>query len=109
MFVVRVADNFHYMDDDETFTHGEFATWPEAIAAARQLVDRYLAAAFRPGMTSAALYDGYTSFGDDPYIVPVLDGERFSAWEYAKHRCEAMCEAQRTQGAEPGAAADGGA
>ena len=91
MFVVRVSDNFHYMDDEETHVHGEFATWAEALAAARAIVERSLAAEFRPGITPDGLFDRYTSFGDDPHIIPLPDGETFSAWEYAKERCAAFC------------------
>ena len=56
MYVVRVTDNFQYMDDEETYTHGEYQTWEEAVAAARRLVDRSLAEGFKPGMSSDALY-----------------------------------------------------
>jgi hypothetical protein len=91
MFSVRVADNFHYMDEDETYTHGEFANWSEAVAAAREIVDRHLSQAYQPGMSADALYDEYISFGEDPYIIPVPPGEHFSAWEYAKERCQMLC------------------
>ena len=97
MFVVRVADNFHYMDDDESHVHGEFATWPEAVGAARQIVDRCLEHEHRPGMAATELYDQYVSFGDDPYITPVPPGERFSAWEYAKQQCAALCAARSSE------------
>lgn len=43
MFEVRVADNFHYMDEDEVYTHGSFPTWAEAVTAARKIVDSFLA------------------------------------------------------------------
>jgi hypothetical protein len=103
MFVVRVADNFHYMDDEESHAHGEYSTWPEAVAAARQIVDRSLEHEFRPGMGAAELYDQYVSFGDDPYITPVPPGDLFSAWEYAKERCAALCAAR-----DSGSKADNG-
>lgn len=51
MFIVRVADNFHYMDESETYTHGDFPTWDEAVAAARQIVDIYLSDNYQEGMT----------------------------------------------------------
>lgn len=92
MFVVRVADNFHYMDEDETYTLGEFPTWAEAVTAARRVVDRWLEEQHRPGMDVEALFAQYTAFGEDPYIVPVPDGEAgFSAWDYAKQRCATLC------------------
>jgi hypothetical protein len=94
MFVVEVADNFHYMDEGDTYKHGEFASWPEAVAAAQQIVDRYLVESYRPGVAAATLYDSYLTFGDDPFISPVPPGERFSAWDYAKQRCEEICASQ---------------
>lgn len=91
MFVVRAADNFHCMDEDETCTHGEFVTWAEAVAAARMIVDRCLAEHHRPGIAAEALFLQYTLFDDDPFIVPTPSGENFSAWDYAKARCAVLC------------------
>ena len=90
MFTVRVADNFHYMDEDEVYTLGEFATWDEAVAAAKGIVDRCLAHNLEAGISAADLYAQYTSFGEDPFIIPVPPGEHFSGWDYAKARCEAL-------------------
>lgn len=90
-FVVRVADHFHYMDESETYVHGEFGTWEEAVAAARAIVDASLAEHRGSGMTADALFAQYMRFGEDPYVVPVPDGERFSAREYARERCSALC------------------
>src|SRR6187200_3059777 len=50
VYTLHVADNFHYMDESETYKAGEFATWNEAVNAARGLVDRCLTESFRPGM-----------------------------------------------------------
>ena len=88
MFKVLVADNFHYMDDDEVHEHGTFATWAEAVAAVGSIVDADLAEHAKPGMTAAELFDWYTSFGDEWYIDAERDGEpaseQFSAWNYAQ-------------------------
>jgi hypothetical protein len=91
MYLVRVADNFHYMDEAEHNTHGTYSTWPEAVAAARSIVDRNLAEYIKPGMTAEELLANYRSFGDDPFIVPSAEDERFSAWDYAKERCADVC------------------
>jgi hypothetical protein len=48
-------------------------------------------------MTAADLHDTYTSFGDDPFIRPAPDGEKFSAWDYAKQRCDELCAARAGQ------------
>lgn len=101
MFVVRVADNFHYMNEEETYTHSEHPTWAEAVAAACRIVDASLAEHCQPGISAADLHRSYTMFGDDPYIVSPPTGEQFSAWEYAKQRCEVLCATEVCQDAKP--------
>lgn len=94
MYTVRVADNFHYRDEAETYTLGTFATLGEAEAAARDVVDRFLVDQHAPGMTADDLFKRYTGFGDDPYIVAAHDAPpapRFSGWDYARARCDAIC------------------
>jgi hypothetical protein len=91
-FTVVVADNFHYMDEQENVEHGSFETLEAAIAAAKAIVDLSLRTAHRPGMTADELYDYYTSFGDDPFIRGGGGpGVPFSAWDYAKDRCAEIC------------------
>ncbi|SHG79307.1 hypothetical protein SAMN05443248_2674 [Bradyrhizobium erythrophlei] len=90
MYRVLIDDNFHYQDESERVTHGVFATADEALAACRSIVDQSLTGAFEPGMSATDLYERYTLFGDDPFIV-VLDPKdtpvAFSAWDYARERC----------------------
>jgi hypothetical protein len=90
-FTVYVADNFHHGDDDETYEHGEYATYARAVAAAKRIVDAWLKNAYEPGANPDDLYQRYASFGDDPYVVPEPEGKHFSAWEYAKQRCQELC------------------
>ena len=57
-----------------------------------QVVDTFLLGAYRPGMTAFQLFQHYTMFGEDPFIsAPGLPGNVFSAWDYARQRCEALC------------------
>jgi hypothetical protein len=91
---VMVDDNFHYMDEDERYELGAFANLDAALAAAQAVVDNYLAAAYSPGMTPRDLFENYTTFGEDPFILaPDHNGVSFSAWEYAKQRCDDLCGA----------------
>lgn len=91
---VMVDDHFHYQDPEERWEQGVYETTGEALAACYRLIDQSLQEGYRPGMSAQALYDYYTSFGDDPFVV-VLDGVddsfKFSAWTYAKERCRVMC------------------
>jgi hypothetical protein len=88
---VLIDDNFHYMDEKHRYEHGVFGTADEAIAACKKIVNRCLM--WKPGMTATALYDEYVTFGEDPFIKavdPTDAGVAFSAWDYAKERCEVL-------------------
>lgn len=91
-YTVRVDDNYHYMDADERYTHGQYETLEDALKAAKEIVDDCLSSAYKSGMSADTLYQNYTSFGADPFIVGPEDS-KFSAWEYAKARCEVLCTA----------------
>ena len=90
---VLVDDNFHHADESERYVLGEFSTLDAAVEASRRMVDEYLLSAYEPGVTAEALFASYTSFGEDPWITAPTAEEtvRFSAWDYAKHRCDEMC------------------
>ena len=93
-YKVMVDDNFHYEDPEERSEQGVYETAEEALAACRRIVDQSLQECYRPGVSAQTLYDYYTSFGDDPFVV-VVDGVdrdfKFSAWSYAEQRCRAIC------------------
>lgn len=92
-FKVVVADNFHYMDESENYELGEYPSFELAVEAAKRLVDQYLVSVYKPGTNATELYSNYISFGEDPYIVaPGQQGASFSAWDYARERCDLMCQ-----------------
>lgn len=86
-----VDDNFHYMDPDERREQGSFSTLEAAIQAAKRIVDDHLQTAHTPGMSAQALLESYQSFGEDPWISAPEGGVPFSAWDYARRRCEEIC------------------
>ena len=94
-YTVYVDDNFHYADESERYKLGEFATAAAAVAAAKKVVDEYLASAYEPGMTVEELSRSYLLFGDDPYIVPRDTDSEFSARDYARARCDELCRERR--------------
>src|SRR5206468_362727 len=91
VFRALVDDNFHYMDAAARAELGTFATYAEAVAACKAIVDAFLTANHRPGMTAGHLYAQYTMFGDDPFVVPDASETPFSAWTYAGLRCAELC------------------
>ncbi len=92
IYRVVIADNFHYQDEDEYTSGGEFAPGAEAISACERIVDDSLAARYRDGMTASALTDAYRDLGADPFIR-AIDGPPvpFSAWTYAESRAPSFC------------------
>lgn len=90
-FQVFVDDNYHYMDEDERYRHGDFSTYEEALEVCKAIVDEFLQANLKEGVTAGQLYAQYTMFGEDPFIVGEPSPFPFSAWEYAKKRCAEIC------------------
>ena len=93
-FTVFVDDNGHYRDEPARYRKGDYATWDEAVTICREMVDDYLASAHRPGMSADDLFRNYTAFGEDPFVVPVPDGLAWSSWDYARARCDEICDAK---------------
>ena len=91
-FTVRISDNFHYMDEDETYTRGEYDTWEAAVSEAKRIVRMCVVEYHKPGMSAEEVFKMYTTFGDDASVSPTPEGEKyFSGWDYARERCKALC------------------
>ena len=75
-YQVLIDDNFHYQDESERVKHGVFATAEEALAACRAIVDGYLSAAFKPGMTADALSKAIRPSGKIPSSSPMAQAVR---------------------------------
>ena len=94
---VLVDENFHYRDRSHRYALGDFATYAEAFAVCREIVDRFLRHEYVPGMAASALYFRYMMFGRDPFLVNGADETEvqpgFSAWDYARQRCSELCDA----------------
>jgi len=86
-----VDDNFHYMDEDERYRLSEFDDCTSAAEACRRIVDEFLATA-NHDCTSAELYHQYVSFGEDPWIRSDDPNCKFSAWTYARERCDLLAQ-----------------
>jgi hypothetical protein len=84
---VMVDDNFHYMDESERYKLGDFDSCESAIAACKKIVDDFLRSSGPAGATAKELWEQYTTFGEDPFILTTDPDCRFSAWDYAQQRC----------------------
>jgi hypothetical protein len=92
---VLVDDVFRSTDHSPRYIKGEYETYGEALAVCREIVDRFLRHECAPGVPASAVYFRYMMFGKDPSIVEYSESpdtsEGFSAWDYAKARCEELC------------------
>lgn len=96
VYTVLVDDNFHYMDADERYEHGSYSSLEEALQEAKMMVNRFLEGAYEPDMTADELFEKYTCFGLDPFIQSNTEDKfTFSAWGYAKERCQEICDPHR--------------
>ena len=105
-YVVMVDENSHYLDRDERWTRGSYATAEEALAECRRIIDADLAELHQPGMAAEQLITGYRASGRDPFIIP-RDGAEFvafSGWTYAEQRAAAICGEAPAATDEPAAA-----
>ncbi|HEX8692904.1 MAG TPA: hypothetical protein VF746_10820 [Longimicrobium sp.] len=91
MYTVFVAENSAYMDRSAERRLGDFPAWDEAVAAARDVVERSLRELHAPPMDAEHLFRLYTLFGEDAYVVPSGEPRRFSAWDYARERSRQIC------------------
>jgi len=95
-----VDDNFHYMDEDERYQSGVFDTYVEAVNHCKQIVSQTIPE-LKPGMTAEEMYEGYVSFGEDPFIV--IEGTvaetlpKYSAWDYAKQLSQEIVSGQQNK------------
>jgi hypothetical protein len=87
-YTVYVDDNFHFGEESERYKLGDFETREEALAACRKKVDEYFEKLEKGKYSFKELWDGYKLYGEDPYISTDDNEERFSAWDYAKQRCQ---------------------
>jgi hypothetical protein len=87
---VWLQENSRHADDEGRYPLGEFDTVEAAIAECRRIVDEFLQSQRTSDITANELFRIYSLFGEEPYLVG--EGADFSAWDYAKRRCEDLCE-----------------
>ncbi|HLN71904.1 MAG TPA: hypothetical protein VK205_01330 [Prolixibacteraceae bacterium] len=94
MFYLRVYDNYHYGDESEAYNHGQYATYAEAVAGAKAIVDEFMEWNWRENMRPNQLAALFGIYGEDPVIFPNEPGNsgRFSASDYATEAAEKACK-----------------
>lgn len=95
-YQIVIDDNFHFMDESESYHSGEFDTYEEAEAECKRILDEFLIDAVRPGDTAEQLESTYVMYGETPHIHGEKLGN-FSATDYVKKRCKEITEQHRSR------------
>lgn len=90
-YEVHAYNPFHLSGETERYRVGEFAECEPAVAACRKLVDDFLAARYRPGMTADELFALYQEGGPEPFILSDDPDCLFRATGYARERAAEIC------------------
>jgi hypothetical protein len=93
-YEIYVDDNFAYMDESKRSFEGAYGDCATAIARCKAIVEDWLRVAYREGMTAEELWSSYEGFGEDPWIASPDKACTFSAWTFAKARCEEIARGQ---------------
>jgi hypothetical protein len=94
-YFVEGLTNVHSGESDVRHI-GEFETIEDAIRASQEVIDQFLAANLRNGITVADLFAQYQKFGEVPFIfsdgAKTMNVTGFNHFKYAMIRCIAICE-----------------
>lgn len=96
-YTVMVDDNFHFMDEDERWTDGTYDRLDEALHKCMEMVGQFMLEQDYTKMKPDDLFQSYTSFGDDPFIIGPMT-VKFSAWDYAEMLSSYLAGKPATEG-----------
>ncbi len=68
-YIVKVDDNFHYMDESERYTAGSYDTLKEAIEKCKKISIESLESFYEKDIKPNKLLAQWSFFGDDPFII----------------------------------------
>ena len=96
-FEIFVDDNYHHMEESARYKYGNYESYELAVITCKNIVDSWLTEKYKCGMKADELYEHYIAFGEDPFILPKGNGEKFSAWTYAKIKCSEICRIKKNK------------
>jgi hypothetical protein len=79
------------MDEGEEYNSGTFATYDEAVAKCKEILNDFLEDAYQKNDTPESLYATYVMYGETPVIWGKELGT-FNSNEYAKEQCNIIIE-----------------
>lgn len=88
--------------DKQVRRFGEYTTLDDAVAAAKGLIDEFLAREYKPGVLPSVLFASYQNFGEVPFIFcddneKTLNVSDFNHFQYAFNRCAEICAERRSE------------
>ncbi len=81
-YIVKVDDNYHYMDETERYEGNCYSNAEEAISECKRIVIESLESFYKKGIDANKLLSQWAMFGDDPFICGPESKVLFSAREF---------------------------
>jgi hypothetical protein len=79
-FIVKIDDNYHYMDESERRDGGSYSTLEDAIKRCEEITIASLEDFYKEGINAEELRLQWLMFGEDPFIIgDDIEGVPFSA------------------------------
>ncbi|MFA7157521.1 MAG: hypothetical protein WC123_07555 [Bacilli bacterium] len=92
-YIVKIDDNYHYMDESERINDGGYKTLEEAIDRCKMIVLNNLKELYKKGMDAGDLGAQWAMFGEDPFIVGGDESVPFSSYEFVnKTLCQEIID-----------------
>lgn len=86
---VFIDENFHFMDESERYSSGDFDSYSEAVDKCKEIIDEFLESAITANDTSESLYMCWLMYGENPFIAGGVE-DMFSASQYTEQRCKEL-------------------
>jgi hypothetical protein len=93
-FRVYIDTNHHRMDTNARPMFGEFATYCDALEAAKSLIADALGEIQADGITSEEMLKAFVTQDEIPFIIPDENTPPFDARDYARRCSEALYPSQ---------------
>jgi hypothetical protein len=84
-YLVKVDDNYHYMDEGERYDAGSYPTLEEATKRCEEITIKSLKHLCEKGIDAGKLMAQWAMFGDDPFIVGGTEEAPFSARKFVSN------------------------
>jgi hypothetical protein len=97
-YKVFVDDNYHYTDESERYSVGEYDSLEEALDKCKEITIKSLEHFYETGITPEKLGAQWAMFGEDPFIVGGNGSVPFSARKFiTSELCQVIIDSKQAR------------